>query len=344
MGDEAQTELEKVLESGWQALDRGAAGEAARLAKQAVALDASSAEAQTLTGGVASAEGDLDAALAAFQKAMSLDPEYFEPALLAAQLTAASGDLETGLTLAEQALDRAEEEEEYLDALLFKAELELAIEDGDAAAETLADLPPLDVKLPEADFHIRAAACFFELDDLDSAEAHFRSAAELAPELGDAQHGLALLAQARGDEKEMISRFEKVRALDLAAPSSPFAVPEMRLVERAEAARNELPAELRDLIAKAPIRVEPYPSEEMVKEGLDPRTVGLFTGEPLDPEDKKSQAHLEHILLFQKNLERDARSADELDEELKLTLLHETAHLFGIEGFDEEGFDELDED
>ena len=115
----------------------------------------------------------------------------------------------------------------------------------------------------------------------------------------------------------MIARFQKVRAINLAAPPSPFSVPPARLIERTEAARNELPARLRDLVAKAPILVEPYPSEDSVKEGLDPRTVGLFTGEPLNPEDESSQAHLEHILLFQKNLERDARSADELDEELR---------------------------
>ena len=197
MADEAQTELEKVLEAGWQALDRGASEEARRASERAVALDASSAEAQTLAGAVASGEGDLDAALSAFQKAMTLDTDYFEPALLAAQLTAAAGDLEAGLALAEQALDRADEEEEYLDALLFKAELELAIEDRrrrrrDPRRSAAHRRQAARGRLPRARRRLllRARRSRKRRGPLPL------GLERLAPDLGDAQHGLALVAEA----------------------------------------------------------------------------------------------------------------------------------------------------
>ena len=38
-----------------------------------------------------------------------------------------------------------------------------------------------------------------------------------------------------------------------------------------------------------------------------------------------------NILLFKKNLERIARDLDHLAEEVRITVLHETAHYFGLE-------------
>jgi predicted Zn-dependent protease with MMP-like domain len=42
------------------------------------------------------------------------------------------------------------------------------------------------------------------------------------------------------------------------------------------------------------------------------------------------QPQLTQILLFRKNLERAAHSAEELAEEIRITLLHETGHFFGM--------------
>jgi len=41
-----------------------------------------------------------------------------------------------------------------------------------------------------------------------------------------------------------------------------------------------------------------------------------------------------HIRLFKRNLERIAHDLDDLAEEVRITVLHETAHYFGLEDDD----------
>ena len=73
-----------------------------------------------------------------------------------------------------------------------------------------------------------------------------------------------------------------------------------------------------------------FRSEE-VASGLDPRLLGMFAGTPYSDESMMgSQPQLTQILLFRKNLERAAQSADDLAEEIRITLLHETGHFFGM--------------
>src|SRR5258706_1453144 len=140
--------LEATLEDGWTRLAAGDVAGARAAAEAAVALDARSADAHTLAGAVAAAEGDRERALAAFRSAMKLDAEAFEPAILAAELLAGEEDLDAALTAAGAALDRADEEDDFLDALLLKAEIEIPLDDRAAPAATLAELPPADVELP----------------------------------------------------------------------------------------------------------------------------------------------------------------------------------------------------
>ncbi len=217
---------------------------------------------------------------------------------------------------------------------MLKAELELGLDDTDAAAETLAELPPVD--LPEASFHVRAGGCLLELDELEGAERHFQSAAKLDPASADAHHGLGLVAEANGDEKEMIEHFKKVRALDLAEPAPPWTVTVDRVEELVEAALAELPERARKLLANVPVLIEDYPSDALLADGVDPRLYGMFSGTPYPEQSNVAgQApHLEHVLLFKRNLERDARGSAELEQEIRTTLLHETGHFFGMDEAD----------
>src|SRR5258706_1121020 len=176
------------LEAGWAKLDAGALEEAKAEAEATLKLDGSAPEAHTLRGAVAAAEGDPDGAMASYERAMELDNEYVEPRLLAAELAALEGDGDRALELCEEALDVAEDEEDYLDALLLKAEVELGEDDADAAAATLAELPPVD--LPTAAHHVRAGESLLELEDVDAAEHHFSAAARLDPPSADPQYGL----------------------------------------------------------------------------------------------------------------------------------------------------------
>ena len=117
----AEQRSDDPIERGWDLLENGKIDEARKLADRAVTKDAESPEAHTLVGAVANAEGDVDAALEAFARAMELDDGYLDPVMLAAETYALEGDAKEALALCERALDIAEEEDEYVDALLLKS-------------------------------------------------------------------------------------------------------------------------------------------------------------------------------------------------------------------------------
>lgn len=325
------------IERGWELLERGKVDDARKLADRAVTQDAESPEAHTLVGAVANAEGDVEAALEAFARAMELDEGYLDPVLLAAETYALEGDAKEALALCERALDLAEEEDEYVDALLLKAEIELGEDDREAAQKTLGELPP--VALPSSALELRAGDAFLELGELDRATAHYERAATEEPDNADAVYGLGLAAEARGDDAEMVAQFQRVRALDDKAPPLPWAVSEERMEELVEAALAELPERAQKLLENVPVMVEALPSEEVVADGFDPRGLGLFAGVPFPEQSALSgPPHLEAVFLYQRNIERVARSTADVEAEIRTTLLHETGHFFGL---DEEDLAEM---
>lgn len=325
------------IERGWQLLDEGKIDEARRLADRAATADPESPEAHTLVGAVANAEGDVEGAMEAFERAMELDDHYLDPVLLAAETLALSGDAAAARRLAERAIDLAEEEDEYVDALLLKAEIELGDDDPEAAAATLAELPP--VALPTTALELRAGDAFLELDDPDRAEQHFARAAEREADSADAAYGLGLVAEARGEREAMVAHFQRVRALDAKAPPPPWGVSTDRMEQLVEQALAELPERAQKLLENVPIMIENQPSEEVVADGFDPRGLGLFAGVPFPEQSSLAgPPHLEAVFLYQRNIERVAHSTAEVEAEIRTTLLHETGHFFGL---DEEDLAEL---
>lgn len=321
------------IELGWQFLDEGKIDEARRLADRAVTADADSPEAHTLVGAVAKAEGDVEAATEAFERAMELDDTYLDPALLLAETLALAGEASRARKVAERAIDLAEEEEEFVDALLLKAEIELDDDDPIAAAATLEELPP--VALPSAALELRAGDAFLELDEPDRAEPYFRRVADGDADSADAAYGLGLVAEARGEEEAMVEHFQRVRLLDAAAEPSPWAVSADELEALVEAALAELPAQAQKLLENVPIMIEELPSEEVIADGFDPRGLGLFAGVPFPAQSSLgTPPHLEAVFLYQRNIERVARSRTEVEVEIRTTLLHETGHFFGLDDED----------
>ena len=69
----------------------------------------------------------------------------------------------------------------------------------------------------------------------------------------------------------------------------------------------------------------------MVRDGTDPRLLGLFHGLPLGRESQLGPAYAGTIHLFVRNLERESADAAELREQIRVTVLHETAHFIGLD-------------
>src|SRR5690606_41317918 len=92
------------------------------------------------------------------------------------------------------------------------------------------------------------------------------------------------------------------------------------------------PHEYQEPLGNVLVVLDPRPSRALVEEGFDPRAYGLFEG--LD-----HGAHLNHaqstqitrIVLFSTNLCADFPEPEDLMEEVRVTVLHEVGHYFGLD-------------
>ncbi|HXK29741.1 MAG TPA: metallopeptidase family protein [Candidatus Binatia bacterium] len=99
---------------------------------------------------------------------------------------------------------------------------------------------------------------------------------------------------------------------------------------------DKLPKEFREQLRNVEIVVEARPSKELLlAEGLDPREdtlYGIYQGVPLPDRSALDPPLLpDKITIFAEPLLEDFPDPDELREEIRLTVLHEIAHYFGME-------------
>ena len=96
-----------------------------------------------------------------------------------------------------------------------------------------------------------------------------------------------------------------------------------------------LPEEFRELLDNVEIFVEDWPSKEQLKDvGLKDKyeLLGLYEGTPITHRDQGYNLVLpDRITIFQKPLEAQCRSNDEIKREIVSTVKHEIAHYFGLD-------------
>ena len=337
------------LDRGWERLDRGDPSGAEKSARMALEVAPDDAEALTLLGATLGAAGRDGEAIECLDRALEAEPEYATPALYAAELLyATESDLAQAFAYAERASEHAEEEAEFVDAVVLCAEIRLAQDEREKAHELLAGLPP--VEWPEPSAHVRAALALRARDDPDPARAHVDFALGIAESVtddvaragkADALHTLGLVHEAKSEAADMVKAWLGCRKLDLAEAPLPWSVSTKDFEAIAEDALAELPERIRELLANVPILIADYPAMEVVADGNDPRMLGFFAGVPY-PEKSHldgAQAAPDSVFLYQRNIERQSRNRDEVAHEIRITLLHETGHFFGLsdEELDEMG-------
>ena len=95
-------------------------------------------------------------------------------------------------------------------------------------------------------------------------------------------------------------------------------------VKVVEEALDSLPQEFRSRIRNVAVLVEDVPPRRLL--------LGLFHGVPTT---KKSVFDLptgpDHIVLYQKNIEAVCSSEAEVREQIRLTVIHELGHYFGMD-------------
>jgi predicted Zn-dependent protease with MMP-like domain len=147
----------------------------------------------------------------------------------------------------------------------------------------------------------------------------------------DARHLLGQALEELGDTEGAVSEWLVVQRLDTALDDPEPLMPPDEFERVAEAALAELPREVLDWLANVPVLIDDRPSPALVSDGLDPRILGLFTGVPAPNQSVFAGAQTGVIHLFQRNLEAETESVEELKAEIRVTVLHETAHYFGFD-------------
>jgi predicted Zn-dependent protease with MMP-like domain len=103
-----------------------------------------------------------------------------------------------------------------------------------------------------------------------------------------------------------------------------------------------LPRHVRERVDAVPIVLQRRPGADLVRDGVAPDLLGLFTGTAFPEGAVSVDALPPSILLFLENIDGEAGGdADAYREEVRRTLLHEIGHFLGL---DESGLEERDLD
>jgi predicted Zn-dependent protease with MMP-like domain/thioredoxin-like negative regulator of GroEL len=326
------SETNPNLDKGWGRLEEGDFAGARQLAEREMSEDPENPEALLLLAACCRGEGESEKALALLEQASKADEEWGAPAQWMAEILAEDLDRPAeAIKYAAVALDLAEEENEFLDAIVLKAGLEIQLGKVKAAQATLAELPPAgEVQLP-VDLSLDLAYLFLEADVPLEAERRFRALADADASDAEAWYGLGMCAEDKGDEAAKREAWVRVLALDGAASLQNPHMSEAEMAEVAEEALRELPAAAHKLITNVPVLIVDLPARTEIEQGLDPRLLGMFEGTAYSDGGSMGGApQVTRILLFRKNLERMAIDSDDLREQIRITLLHETGHFFGM--------------
>ncbi len=106
----------------------------------------------------------------------------------------------------------------------------------------------------------------------------------------------------------------------------------MTFEEHVRAALDSLPPQLADALENVAVVIRDEHPE-------DPDLFGLYEGTPLPERSSAAVGHLpDQITIYRLPLEESFPDPDELEEEIRITVLHELAHYFGI---DEDRLDQL---
>ena len=95
-----------------------------------------------------------------------------------------------------------------------------------------------------------------------------------------------------------------------------------RLVKRAMAT---IPEEFQGFLENVVVVIEDEPPDDM------PDTIGLYEGVTLVERSLDSTSLPDHITLFKGPIERACRTHAQIEAEVRLTVLHEIGHFFGLE-------------
>jgi Flp pilus assembly protein TadD/predicted Zn-dependent protease with MMP-like domain len=332
------------LEAASRAYEQGRYEDALACAAQATAVLPDEPQAYSEKGAALSALGRFDEARLAYARALALEPAHPDALLGAAHLYAVSLPSsrehdELGLLYAERGLQGAREQGDRRMVGQFGLVAAMALNDLGMARQALSlSEEVLRLERGNREALYERAVALFELCRFAEAKELFRALVD-DPERGaHAVHHLGLLLEREGRFAEADAAFARARKL---APKD-FAPPQLLSPEQFEAelrrAVAELPADMRRDLEGIPVTAEEIPRDDDLLGGeppLSPTILGLFRGPPLgEPCGADSPPPCRSVALYRRNLARAVGSRAELEEQIRVTLLHEVGHLRGEDDYE----------
>lgn len=341
-GPAADPELDSLLDEAAQAYESGRWEEVLEIADRALQAAPSHPEALHFRAAALVEQGEVDRALDLYRQAMARAPGDLDLVLGAAELLVSHfGDdrsaVEEGLELCRKGRKlaaRRSEREIQFELALLEAIGENQLGECRRALEIATHALELDPG--SADARRERAIAEFELCRFDAAEKDFRKLSQETPDDAWTHHYLGLLAERRKDGKEARRRFQRAQQLDPEEFPPPVTLTQEEFDRAVTDAVEGLPAHVKKYLDNTTISVEDIPLEEDLTSSdppLSPCILGVFRGTPIG--ERSVTSAYDHfpaaIVLYQRNLERFARTRDELIEQIGITLLHEVGHLVGLD-------------
>jgi tetratricopeptide (TPR) repeat protein len=279
--------------------------------------------------------GRLDEAKLAYAHALAVDPDDPQILLDAADLYLSHGGEREDDEIALEYARRGERRARRRHAELLE-QLELlegmALDDLGRSSEALPKLEEALSRDPkDMDAHYERGSALFELCRFAEAKDELSRVLAALPDDAYAHHELGLTLE-RLDDPRGAAR-ELARASELSPKDFPpsIAVSPDEFAEMVKAAIERLPPDARADLAGTPVGVQDLPDvEDLTVDDppLSPTILGLFRGDPLEPDAGSEQRA---IVLYRQNLLRAVRTKAELEKQVTITLLHELGHLRGAD-------------
>jgi predicted Zn-dependent protease with MMP-like domain/Flp pilus assembly protein TadD len=336
---------DETLAAAADALDEGRPEDALARAEEALAADPRSIPALHYRAAALEELGRMADARDAYRHAIEVGKNDPELLLSAARFLVDTLpeeeqeriDLEEGLARARRGArlaERAGNPRLAADLLLVEARAHSLLgfpEEALASAAKAEARAPGDVEVLREKGLALQDLCRFE-----EARSALAAAEAQDPEDAWVVQALGLLAERRGDLEEARRRFARARKLSPEEFPRPVSLSHAAFEAAVEDALAELPESVRHYLENVAITVEDLPSDADLLGSdppLSPGILGLFRGAPYGQ--KASMDPWSHfpssIVVYQRNLERYARSRNELVQEIRTTLIHEVGHFLGLD-------------
>jgi len=211
---------------------------------------------------------------------------------------------------------------------------DLGEEDPEEALSMFASLPEEVQEL--ADFQLAQAGLLRMVGDLPEAKQVLERLIAEDPNDADAHHLLGDVLEDLGEVPRATVHFLETLRLDQLASSEDPATEVEEILDQTlshlKRAVAELPAPWQARLRGVPLLVQRLPSVDMVQAGLDPRALGLFEG-PTHAETQALDAAAvpTRIVVFADNLALDFPDPEDFADQVKITVLHELGHYFGLD-------------